>query len=950
MSSTFWKIGGNLDSETSLSRLLRNGFIRISEGKKTPDQYRAGRPARYELPNNEEDTKNFRPNMEILDGLLDDDDLYSEIICANTRLLLYFQYRDVLEKLVDYITTEPAPQGVTVEESTDEVQTEASESVVDETNESAGEDKIRARRHLSAEILSADAWPISHSLLLQPDILDKFWRNILIREDINGNPSTYFVKVNEHLLDSDPEGMLAFLKSRGTLVDEFFAHIDNPPLMDFLLKVLCTDRPDEPNGIIELLRQQGFVPKLIDLLGPEYPVNIQSSTTDFIKALITISGNCIDEITTGIGPNELTRQLASEEMMEKLVSLMLQGGHPLSNGVEIIVELIRKNNSDYDFVQVMDTTLETHPPTCRDPIYLGYMLDIFSKNISKFNSILTDTTTELRRTSFGQAEPLGLERFRVCELIAELLHCSNMGLLNEKDGEKVIRKRDEVRKQLLEAGYFYDKLELLTQKAHEDAEATKVPPVFEESDSDEEVKVSEEVFEDDVAEQWGPQDLEETAFEEEQGVGEEALEEPQNEEEPVEPEIIDDTLERDKKVREAYIMGDRLKIALYDTQILHTMLEMFFHFSWNSFLHNVIFDVVQQIFNGPLKAGYNLFLIKDLLTRGEVTKMIIDGNNENTKQEQEKNLRMGYMGHLILVSEEIIKLGMYIEDMQISFVEPDITDALTEDNWRVFVDDVVVVARDEFDKMLGEPVHESVVDYNTVVKGGIDEISGLDFGSSGTTEVEAKDEAELGTGRRFGEAGNTPNAEFAPTYEYSESSPVSSLTSPIQGHEYDLDELESELSDDDSTFHPVHGLGCGFKSIRQKRQEEAAVKEVEDYMSSQANNQDTKKIEDSLDAFHFGRISNRSETTFSPVTNGEIEDLEGEFQLETEELNDVAEWGEDSATKNDTSMNSNISFKSLSRSSSRDYHPIITGNSDDESFSDEEEEENSDPIKSLDVD
>ena len=160
--------------------------------------------------------------MEILDGLLDDDDLYSEIICANTRLLLYFQYRDVLEKLVDYITTEPAPQGVTVEESTDEVQTEASESVVDETNESAGEDKIRARRHLSAKILSADAWPISHSLLLQPDILDKFWRNILIREDINGNPSTYFVKVNEHLLDSDPEGMLAFLKSRGTLVDEFF--------------------------------------------------------------------------------------------------------------------------------------------------------------------------------------------------------------------------------------------------------------------------------------------------------------------------------------------------------------------------------------------------------------------------------------------------------------------------------------------------------------------------------------------------------------------------------------------------------------------------------------------------------------------------------------------------------------------------------------------------------
>ena len=950
MSSTFWKIGENLDSETSLSRLLRKGFIRLGEEKETSDQSRAGGPAKYELPSNEEDAKNFRPNMEILDGLLDDEDLYSEIICANARLLSYFQYRDVLEKLVDYITTEPSPQGVTAEQSTDEAQAEVSESAVDKTNEPAEEDKIRARRHLSAEILSADAWPISHSLLLQPDILDKFWRNILKREDINGNPSTYFVKVNERLLDSDPEGMLSFLMSRHSLVDEFFAHIDNPPLMDFLLKVLCTDRPDEPNGVIELLRKQGFVPKLLDLLGPEHPVNIQSSTTDFIKALITISGNCIDEITTGIGPNELTRQLASEEMMEKLVSLMLQGGYPLSNGVEIIVELIRKNNSDYDFVQVMDTTLETHPPTCRDPIYLGYMLNIFSKNISKFNSILTDTTTELRKTSFGQAEPLGLERFRVCELIAELLHCSNMGLLNEKDGEKVIRKRDEVRKQLLETGYFSNKLELLTRKAQEETEASKAPPVFEESDSDEDAKVTEEVFEDDVAEQWDPQDLEETTFEEGQGVGEEALEEAQNEEASVEPEIIDDTLERDKKVREAYIMGDRLKIALHDTQILHTMLEMFFHFSWNSFLHNVIFDVVQQIFNGPLKTGYNLFLIKDLLTRGEVTKMIIDGNNENTKQEQETKLRMGYMGHLILVSEEIIKLGMYIEDMQISFVEPDITDALTEDNWRVFVDDVVVVARDEFDKMLGEPVHESVVDSNAVVKGGIDEISGLDFGGNVTTEAETKGEAELETDKGSGEAGDYSGTDFGSTYEYSESSPGSSLTPPIQDHEYDLDELESELSDDDSTFHPVHGLGCGFKSIRQKRQEEAAVKEVEDYMSSRTNNQDTKKIEDSLDSFHFDRISNRSETMFSPVTNDEMEDLEGELQLETEELNNVAEGGEDTTAKSDTSVGPTISFKSLSRSNSRDYNPIITGNSDDESYSDEGEEESSDLIASLDVD
>lgn len=35
----------------------------------------------------------------------------------------------------------------------------------------------------------------------------------------------------------------------------------------------------------------------------------------------------------------------------------------------------------------------------------------------------------------GTVAPLSLERFRICEFYAELLHCSNMGLLNRKAGE-----------------------------------------------------------------------------------------------------------------------------------------------------------------------------------------------------------------------------------------------------------------------------------------------------------------------------------------------------------------------------------------------------------------------------------------------------------------------------------------------------------------------------------
>lgn len=37
-------------------------------------------------------------------------------------------------------------------------------------------------------------------------------------------------------------------------------------------------------------------------------------------------------------------------------------------------------------------------------------------------------------TSIGSITPLTLERFRICELYAELLHCSNMSLLNRPTG------------------------------------------------------------------------------------------------------------------------------------------------------------------------------------------------------------------------------------------------------------------------------------------------------------------------------------------------------------------------------------------------------------------------------------------------------------------------------------------------------------------------------------
>lgn len=207
------------------------------------------------------------------------------------------------------------------------------------------------------------------------------------------------------------------------------------------------------------------MPTLLSFLSPEYPTTVQTSSGDFIKAIITISANAIQNDQSCIGPNSLTRQLVSAPCVDSLVKPMLQGGNPLTVGVGIIIEVIRKNNSDYDppGINGPDTI-----PTTYDPIYLGTLLRIFAQHIPDFMALIRSSKhtvndggevkkverEDLTSPWGAKVEPLGFDRFKTCELMAELLHCSNMGLLNQAGSEEYIRQRDIERERLIQEGAF----------------------------------------------------------------------------------------------------------------------------------------------------------------------------------------------------------------------------------------------------------------------------------------------------------------------------------------------------------------------------------------------------------------------------------------------------------------------------------------------------------------
>lgn len=142
---------------------------------------------------------------------------------------------------------------------------------------------------------------------------------------------------------------------------------------------------------------------------------------------------------------------------------MLRGGNPLTVIVGTIIEVIRKNNSDYDpdVGAGVDSV-----PSSNDPIYLGTLLRNFAQHVPDFMELILspthnvldgESTVTVKRKELPVAfstkiEPLGFDRFKTCELMAELLHCSNMGLLNERGSEAFVRQRDEERDRLKAEG------------------------------------------------------------------------------------------------------------------------------------------------------------------------------------------------------------------------------------------------------------------------------------------------------------------------------------------------------------------------------------------------------------------------------------------------------------------------------------------------------------------
>jgi serine/threonine-protein phosphatase 6 regulatory subunit 3 len=208
--------------------------------------------------------------------------------------------------------------------------------------------------------------------------------------------------------------MLAFIQSQPSVVGRLLRHVETPPFVDLLLRIIQLDENPNVSGVLEVrnsdikliglfslvqmqwLSAENLMGRLIDLLSSAHPSDVHAVVAETIKGIISMAApspgaGLTEGLQNGPASNRFARELARPESILRLADYILIDFNarddsftfqdaqkspadatlsheessqpippktpPLPNAqsatssvvqsVGIIIELIRKNNSDY---------------------------------------------------------------------------------------------------------------------------------------------------------------------------------------------------------------------------------------------------------------------------------------------------------------------------------------------------------------------------------------------------------------------------------------------------------------------------------------------------------------------------------------------------------------------------------------------------------------------------
>lgn len=160
--------------------------------------------------------------------------------------------------------------------------------------------------------------------------------------------------------------------------------------------------------------------------------------------------------------------------------------------------------------------------------------------------------------------------------------------------------------------------------------------------------------------------------------------------------------------------------------------------------------MVQQVFNGTLDRGHNRAVAFDLFTPAEakdgesidslglastkdITDRILDGQKASDASQAHKGMRLGYMGHLTLIAEEVCKFG---NRQPPEALDQTIHDRVNREAWNEYVEGILAETRDKDNAVLGGVRPQDAM--------GVRQMGGLGGGGGGFSSNTANTLASAG--------------------------------------------------------------------------------------------------------------------------------------------------------------------------------------------------------------
>jgi SIT4-associating protein SAP185/190 len=577
--------------------------------------------------------------------------------------------------------------------------------------------------------------------------------------------------------------MIRFIQGLPDIVERLVAGINSPAIQDMIIRIVQAEEGGVP-GVITWLHQEGLIPRLLACLSPHHSPSTHTIISELLKSIITLcaptpfnpaGGNAMEQQTgqsvqpPGSRDNRLIRELVGKTSIDTMVGYMLDNvevtdkdwkglngadgdPHPadpfivqplpsvasaassLSHICNILVELIRRNNSDFSEPHLFHTlrnrlmairtqqqgngvdgekeTDESERGRMEEAmeelsekmgiVHLGNLLSTISSRFPELHSILSNSRSQGRSASPSNPKPLTLERFRVVELYAELLHSSNMSILNRIPGTGPTYSPDGILSggltglEALGEAIDGDRAGETEEGQQEEDNVTKARELPVSSGStDTSLAGSEDVASDDEAMLENIDDegtplrhtgasLErsktiiegESELEVDEGAGNVEPPPVSKEDEDRLRSVLVKDVEADKKdstgmsdqdvasvshaaaapttatpsissipdttptppanTRTAPIdtplaPGDQLKQMYITHLVLPTVVDLFFEYPNNDFMHHVVYDLLQQILNGRLGPGLNRELVIELINGARLVERILDAQTLNDR-------------------------------------------------------------------------------------------------------------------------------------------------------------------------------------------------------------------------------------------------------------------------------------------------------------------------------